>query len=143
VKQFNLVAPEGSSPEDKQLFEDTVSDVRFAAQGRFLQTNYQEYAQIQDMYAKGHVTQARVAEARLQNKWQATLIQTAERHSKQLQAMSASRKQEQQAKVANTRPDLSGNVPHTEKKAESAYNLDDPNFLENFLREFKADAASR
>ncbi len=143
VKQFNLVAPGGASPEDKQLFEDTVEDLRFAAQGRFLQTNSQEYLQIQDMYAKGHVTQARVAEARLQNKWQATLIKTAERHSKQLQAMSASRKQEQQAKVANTRPDLTGNVPHTPEKKSEQYDINDPNFLENFLKEFKADAAAR
>lgn len=142
VKQFNLTAPEGASPEDKQLFEDTVEDVRFAAQGRFLKDNAGEYMQIQDMYAKGHVTQARVAEARLQNKWQATLIKTAERHSLQLQAMSASRKAQQQAKVAETRPDLTGNVPNTETKKSEQYDLNDPNWLQNFLSEFKADAAN-
>lgn len=141
VKQFGLTAPEGASPEDKQLFEDTVEDVRFAAQGRFLKENSDAYLHIQEMYANGHVTQARVAEARLQNKWQATLIKTAERHSKQLQAMSASRKVEQQKKVANTRPDLSGNVPHDETKKADQYDLSDPNWLENFVKDFKRDAA--
>jgi hypothetical protein len=143
MKRFSLVAPDGASAEDKQLFENTVEDIRYAAQGRFLKDNANEYMQIHDMYANGLVTQARVAEARLQNKWQATLIRTAERHSKQLQAVSASRKTEQQQKVANTRPDVSGNVPNNTKTHQEQYDLSDPDFLAKFLADFKKDAAIR
>lgn len=143
LKRFNMVAPEGASAEDKQLFENTVEDIRYAAQGRFLNEHSGEYMQIHDMYAKGLVTQARVAEARLHNTWQATLIRTAERHSKQLQAMSASRKSEQQAKVANTRPDVSGNAPNEAKPNQTQYDLSDPNWLDGFLADFKREAALR
>ncbi len=143
LKRFNLVAPDGASAEDKQLFENTVEDIRYAAQGRFLKDNANEYMQIHNMYAKGLITQARVAEARLQNKWQSALIRTAERHSKQLQAVSASRKVEQQQKVANTRPDVTGNAPNEAKPNQEQYDLNSPDFLEQFLKDFKATAASR
>ena len=143
VGKFNLNAPEGATEADKQLFADTIEDLRFAAQGRFLKDNSEPYMQIQEMYAKGYVTQARVAEARLQNKWQATLIKTAERHSNQLKSVIGSQKAEQVQKAQNIRPDVTGNVPMTQQTNSERYDLNDPNWLTNFLSEFKREAALR
>ena len=142
VKQLNMVAPVGATDEDKKLFEDTIVDMRYAAQGRFLTENQDAYLQIQDMYAKGFVTQARVSEARLHNKWQATLIKTAERASKQLQSRIETVKNAQQARTQNIRPDVTGNTPKSEVKGQERYDLNDPNCLNNFLEEFKREAAN-
>jgi hypothetical protein len=143
VKQFNLVAPDGASEEDKQLFADTLEDVRYAAQGRFLSENNQEYLRIQKMVEDGFLTQARVAEAKLHNKWQATLIRTAERVSKQLRNSIEHTKSSQQTKVQGVRPDVSGNAGQTQEKNQEQYDLSDPNFMNDFLAEWKAERARR
>jgi hypothetical protein len=143
VKQFNLVAPVGASEDDKQLFSNTVEDIRYAAQGRFLAENQQAYLQIQEMVAKGFITQARVAEARLHNKWTATLLKTAERHSKQLRNSVEYTKSSQQAKVQGVRPDVSGNAGQEQVKNTERYDPDDPNFLTNFMAQFKSELANR
>jgi hypothetical protein len=141
VGQFNLVAPDGASEEDKQRFSNTVEDIRYAAQGRFLAENQQAYLQIQEMVAKGFVTQARSAEARLHNKWTATLLKTAERHSKQLRDAVEYTKSSQQTKVQGVRPDVSGNAGQPQVKKDEQYDLNDPDFLTKFMAQFKADAA--
>lgn len=140
VKQFNLVAPEGANEADKQAILDTVEDLRFAAQGRFLAENSQAYLQIQDMYAKGLGSQARIAEARLHSKWQATLIKTAERQSQRLQAYSEANKLKQEQKTKQVRPDVSGRVEGKPETKQEAYDPSDPDFLTKFMADFKRDA---
>lgn len=143
VRQFNLAAPEGASEADKQMFSDTVEDFQYSAQGRFLKDNYRAYEHIQDLYAKGLATQARIGEAQLHNKWQATLIKTAERFSKKLQAYSEAATLKQEQKAQGVRPDVTGNVPNTQTEKPKQYDLTDPNWLNDFLGEFKREAAAR
>lgn len=143
VRQFSLAAPDGASEIDKQLFADNVEDFQYAAQGRFLKENADSYLQIQDMYARGLATQARIAEARLHNKWQATLIKTAERFSKHGEAYSEAARLKQEQKIQGVRPDVTGNVPNTPQLKEERYDPDAPDFLTKFMADFKRDAATR
>lgn len=143
VKQFNLAAPDGATEADRQMFTDTVDDLRFAAQGRFLHENQQEYLKIQDMYARGLGSQARVIEARLHNKWQATLIKTAERMSNNLKDIANARQSNQQAKVQGVRPDVNGNAGQTQQVEEERYDLNDPNWLQNFQEQFRQERVRR
>ncbi len=144
LKQFNFNAPEGASEADKKAMNDSVIDLKYAAQGRFLSEHAQDYGRIQELHAKGLGTQARIAETRLQNMWQATLIQTAERFSQQVASQSAAKKAEQQAKINGVNPDISGgNVTSSETQKSERYDLNDPNWLQNFMTEFKREAAGR
>lgn len=143
VKQFNMEAPQGATEADRQMFSDTVEDLRYAAQGRFLNENADAYMNIQKMYHDGHVSQARIAEARLHSKWQATLIRTAERHSKFLKSSADASRLSQQAKTQGVRPDLTGNAGQTQTQVKENYDLSNPNFLTEFMESFKRDLQSR
>lgn len=135
AEDFKLVAPEGASEVDKALFSDTAKDIRFAAQGRFLEENMDAYMQIQSLYAKGHGLQAQAAEIRLQNKYHATLIKTAERHANLLKARSVATVNGQQAKINGVRPDVTGSVQAGEKQ-EERWDIDAPDFAQKFAKSF-------
>jgi len=144
VKQFSLSPAADASEVEKQMFNDTIEDLRYAAQGRFLANHVKDYMQIADMVSKGLTSQARAAEARLHNKWQAVLIQTAERQNKQLRALVESSKAEQITKAKNIRPDVTaGNAGNQVAKQEAAYDPSDPDFLTKFMEDFKRDLATR
>jgi hypothetical protein len=144
LNQFSLVAPNGASDTDKQVYSDAVTDLKYAAQGRFLAEHANDYMRIQEMYARGLQSQAKIAETRLQNAWQATLIKTAERYSQQLKARTDAVKADLKAKTEGVRPDVSGgNVENSSSNKQERYDLNDPNWLTKFLAEFKQEAANR
>lgn len=144
LNQFSLVAPDGASDTDKQAYTDAVTDLKYAAQGRFLAEHASDYMRIQEMYAKGLQSQAKIAETRLQNAWQATLIKTAERYSQQLKARNVAVKAELKAKTDGVRPDVSGgNIDSSSSGKQERYDLNDPNWLNKFMDEFRRDAANR
>ena len=135
AEDFKLVAPEGSSEADKQLFSDTAKDIRFAAQGRFLEENMDAYMQIQNLYSQGRGLQAQAAEIRLQNKYHATLIKVAERNANLLKSRSVSQVNGQQAKINGVRPDVTGSVDGT-TKTEEHFDIDAPDFAQKFAASF-------
>ena len=135
VDDFKLVAPEGATDADKSLFADTGKDIRFAAQGRFLEENMDAFMQIQNLYVQGREMQAQAAEIRLQNKYHATLIKTAERHANLLKARSVSQVNGQQRKIDGIRPDVTGSVQAGEKQ-EERWDIDAPDFAQKFAASF-------
>lgn len=135
AEDFKLVAPEGATEADKQLFSDTAKDIRFAAQGRFLEENMDAYMQIDALYKAGKGMQAQAAEIRLANRYQATLIKTAERHANLLKSRSAATVNGQQAKINGVRPDVAGSVEQGEKK-EERWDIDAPDFAQKFAASF-------
>lgn len=137
AEDFKLVAPEGASEADKQLFSDTAKDIRFAAQGRFLEANMDEYQRIQNLYASGRQVQAQAAEIRLAHRYEATLIKTTERHANLLKSRSTAKTGEQQDKINSVRPDVSGSVAGNGiQKKEDWGNPDDPSFAQRFAASF-------
>jgi len=135
AEDFKLVAPEGASEADKQLFADTAEDIRYAAQGRFLKANMDAYMQIDSLYRKGMVVQAQAAEIRLANRYHATLIKTAERHANLLKSRSVATVNGQQAKINGVRPDVTGSVEQGEKPVER-WDIDAPDFAQKFAASF-------
>lgn len=135
VDDFKLVAPEGASEADKALFTETAKDIRFAAQGRFLEANMPAYMQINNLYRQGKGIQAQAAEIRLQNKYHATLIKVAERNSKLLESRSAATVNGQQDKINNVRPDVKGSVEGNGNREDKPYDVDDPGFMQRFQRD--------
>lgn len=135
AEDFKLVAPEGATEADKQLFSDTAKDIRFAAQGRFLEENMDTYMQIDALYKAGKGIQAQAAEIRLANRYQATLIKTAERHANLLKSRSVAAVNGQQAKINGVRPDVAGSVEQGEKKEEH-WDIDAPDFAQKFAASF-------
>ncbi len=133
---FKLVAPEGASDADKQLFADTAEDIRYAAQGRFLKANMDAYMQIDALYRAGKGLQAQAAEIRLQNRYEATLIKTAERHANLLKSRSAATVNGQQTKINGVRPDVKGSVEGNGHKAEERWDIDAPDFAQKFAASF-------
>lgn len=131
---FKLVAPEGASEADKQLFADTAEDIRYAAQGRFLKANMDAYMQIDSLYRQGKAIQAQAAEIRLQNRYHATLIKTAERHANLLKSRSVATVNGQQAKINGVRPDVTGSVEGNGDQKEKPFDLDSPTFAADFAR---------
>lgn len=137
AEDFKLVAPEGASETDKALFADTAKDIRFAAQGRFLEANMDEYQRIQNLYAAGKGLQAQAAEIRLSHRYEATLIKTAERHANLLKSRSVAKVEDQQTKINGVRPDVSGSVQGENGKAKEDWgNPDDPSFAQKFAASF-------
>lgn len=133
---FKLVAPEGASEADKQLFADTAEDIRYAAQGRFLKANMDAYMRIDNLYRQGKEVPAHALEIQLANKYHATLIKTAERHANLLKSRSVATVNDQQAKINGVRPDVTGSVEGNGNKAEERWDLNAPDFAQKFAASF-------
>ncbi len=133
---FKLVAPEGASEADKQLFADTAEDIRYAAQGRFLKANMDAYMQIDSLYRAGKSLQAQAAEIRLANRYEATLIKTAERHANLLKSRSVATVNGQQTKINGVRPEVTGSVDGNGNKQEERWDIDAPDFAQKFAASF-------
>lgn len=133
---FKLVAPEGASEADKQLFADTAEDIRYAAQGRFLKANMDAYMRIDTLYRQGKEVPAHALEIQLANKYHATLIKTAERHANLLKSRSVATVNDQQAKINGVRPDVTGSVEGNGNKAEERWDLNAPDFAQKFAASF-------
>jgi hypothetical protein len=101
------------------------SDIRLAAQARFLSEHAEDYLQVQRMLAQGHSLQAQVAEARLNNQWQATLIKTAERLGKV--------RPQQQAPGLSKPAKAKGN----------GYDIGSNDWLSRFVSDFKQERLAR
>jgi hypothetical protein len=105
---------------------EAISDQLMVAQAKFLRANHAEFIQVQGMHERGLVSQARIAQARLANKWQATLI-------KQLGSLkkgSAPAK----AKAAAT----------TDQPAKSTgVDISSDSFMTDFMADFKAERIKR
>lgn len=138
---FKLIAPEGASEADKQLFADTAEDIRYAAQGRFLKANMDAYMQIDNLYKQGKGLQAQAAEIRLQNKYHATLIKVAERNANLLNSRSVATVGDQQTKINAVRPDVTGSVDGTRVQKEAPYDVDSPDFMRRFTSDVNPNSA--
>ena len=135
AEDFKLVAPEGASEADKQLFADTAEDIGYVAQARFAKENMAAFMQIDQLYRQGRQVQAQAAEIRLANRYHATLIKTAERHVNLLKSRSAAVVSDQQGKINGVRPEVSGSVDQGQRK-EEAWDIDAPDFAQKFAASF-------
>jgi len=135
AEDFKLVAPEGANEADKQLFADTAEDIGYIAQARFAKENMAAYMQIDNLYKQGNMAAAQAAEIRLQNRYHATLIKTAERHVNLLKSRSVATLNGQQDKINGVRPDVTGSVEQGEKK-EERWDIDAPDFAQKFAASF-------
>lgn len=135
AEDFKLVAPEGASEADRQLFADTAEDIGYIAQARFAKENMSAFMQIDSLYRQGREVQAQAAEIRLQNRYHATLIKTAERHVNLLKSRSVATLNGQQDKLNGVRPDVTGSVEQGEKK-EERWDIDAPDFAQKFAASF-------
>lgn len=132
IREWNLAAPEGASPADKQLFDEAVKDIQFAAQGRFLEANMAEYQAMEGLYTKGQHMPAVAKEALLQSKFRGFLNNTAERYLGLLKTRSDAARKSQEEKLNGVRPETSGGV--SASSSGEKFDIYSPNFLEQFQR---------
>lgn len=130
-----MVAPEGVSEADKQLFADVAEDAAYVAQARFAKENFQAFQQIEQLYRQGRQQQAIAGELRLANRYEATLLKTKERFSGFLKFRSAAVVSDQQGKINGVRTEVSGSVEQGQKK-EEAWDIDAPDFAQRFAASF-------
>jgi hypothetical protein len=129
-----FVDPENSVHARYGYDQHTRDDVRYSAQGRFLAENGAEYFKLEQLKAQGNNFAATVLQNRLQNKFQALLIDSAERHA------GAGRK----AAPAKTAPAPAKVAPAAAAKpASKQYDLSSNDWLGQFTKDFAAERKRR
>jgi len=131
VQQFQndfFVSPVDQTLTDMGIDQtrvEEISDALILAQGKFLQANNKEYLKVQSMVESGLVSQAKIAQARLANKWNATLI-------KQLEKLKVS------APVPKS--EVTTNQSKVENKS---YDISSNEWLSSFVNDFKTERIKR
>ena len=109
---------------------DAVADRLLLARTRFLDANHQEYLYVQSLHERGLSSQALIPEARLHNKWTASLLNELEKLAK-VGTKKTSAKNTNDSRASN------------EITSSESYDLSDPNWVHAFTKEFHDERVKR